>query len=357
MRATERLTRVGYAALMVGLMTVSNACANDPKFPTSESKPGISTTISPDSEKAQWESLLAIERLNSLLAKSYPTFPDFNRQKEVTLATAQAYCEQTHCNKPPDEMARAVRYLEEDDYITMLAEEEYKRPLTKEEIKMEKESRLATTIPNGNTYINRALMETLSKENKGMPEVVSQLDGQDFDTLFEISIGAHEFTHRNSKKQSKKFDSFSIELTNAEGPINFDTLDKFKIKGKDSGGNPKFIVGGDEAIVDLATKIIIEKKMGLKYFSAPKYILGGLLVIKLNIMANIPDEEFLNYANGKLPSEKLLKKWGAFKYDTSLTDLKAGVLALRDIGLAVDGFITFPSAETDINRILKLENP
>lgn len=348
---------LGFAATAVLIGSAAIGCRNESQIPTIENTPAVVRTVSAESPKTQWDSLPAVDRLNKLLAKDYPSFSDFARQKEVTLATAQAYCEQTDCNVPASEMAESVHYVNSSEFISKL-QEELKKDLTSEEKEHEKRSRLAITNSRNEIYINLFLLDLVIKEiTNSQPEIIKELGNKDLITAYEISMLAHEFTHKNFPNiQPIKFDGFSIRFPGKQDPIDFETLDRFTIEGRDSQGVPYFIDGGDEAIIDRAARIVVEKKIGLPYISTPEYVSGSVLVRKLNGMAKISDDEFLKYVNGKLPSEDLLRKWGAHKLNKGLTDLKTGVLVLRGIGLAVQGFISFKDAETDINRYLNITN-
>lgn len=349
------------AAAALGIVVFSTDCADQRTAPVEDV--AISRSLTSESPKTAWETLPAIERLKKLLSKEYPVFIGFDRQKEVTLATAQAYCEHTKCNVSFEELIRKTHYIDEKTYVEKVIKEESIRRLTPEEIKEIEKTRkqgFALASSSGEIYINKdALNRSVETISVKQPDIIRQIGNKDIRTVEEINIQVHEWTHENrsnAKEEPITFDGFSIRLPGRQSPVNFDILDNFDLQGKDSQGVRYFITGGNEAITDFATLILVRRKMGLYYRSNPYYGQGANLIEKLNKMADISDEEFLRHVNGELSSVDLLIKWGAFKRDPSRTDLKEGIRALTMVGLAVQGLIVFQDAERDINLRLKLQH-
>lgn len=350
----NEILRFAATAAIIASGTLSTSCNQETQQPTIDSRPGISSPSVPDLQKQSWNKLPAKDRISRLLQKDYPDFSGFNRQKEVATATSQNYCEQTRCGLSPEQIARDIYYVDSNLFIQALMPEMPNKTLTPKEIDKEKATRLAITNSNGQIYINQELMdEVINDMTDNDPDTIKQLGSKDLRTAYEISILAHEITHKNklTKKIPDNFDGFSLGLPGEPERIIFNILNGFQIEGKNPSGDAKFIVGGDEAITDRAARIIVEKKMGLPYLSIPEYIRGSILVRRLNSIADVSDDDFLSHVRGELSQSQLLEKWGAHRIGAFNTgsDLKAGILTLAEIGLAVQGIIGFQEVEQGIN--------
>lgn len=303
-----------------------------------------------ESPQQSWNNLPAIERLNRLLQKNYPSFSDFNRQAETTLATAQEYSKQTGYTSP-DRLASAVHYVNEDEFISEFDKDGKDRgqiSLTKDQIDEYKKSTSAFTTLGGEIYINQDLIE----EQINNPDIIQQTGNKDIRTLLEICLQIHEINHKNTKLENISFEEFSLRLPGDPVSIKYTKMNGFKIGGIGPQGNLTYLSGGNEAITDLAAFNIVNKKMGFRYLTSPKYAGGSNLIKMHNNIANVSDEEFLKHVRGDLPQSQLLEKWGSHKIETPNTrsNLRKGISTLIEIALATQGFVNFLDVEKNINN-------
>lgn len=353
----RRLKQASAAAAVFGIVALTSAdCAVQPTTPSPENTLTVSRALTPESPKASWDVLSPIVRLKKLLYKDYPNFEGFDRQKEVTLATAQAYCQQTKCNIPAIDLANAVQFLNEGAYIAKRLEDN-DHPLSPEEIEDWKKTKIGMTNLKREIYINQTSMDNFVNIviNKH-PYVANKLEGMDVRTAFAISLLAHEFTHLNLiavKRPPITIDVFSVSMPGMNS-IKFDALEDFRFKGSDTLGTQKAITGGDEAITDLAALIIVGKKMKLPHITDPQLGRGVDLIDKLNKMAGVSDDEFLKYVRGEIPSTDLLKIYGASKIDPTAIDLNVGIKVFSLVGFAMHKAISFENAENEIRNTVKL---
>ncbi len=355
MKSPERWVKRGLGGMAVmGLIACSADNAAQPITPTIDNnRLNVTRTLTPESQKASWDSLSPIVRLKKLLYKDYPQFEGFDRQKEVVIATAQAYCSVTKCIVSAQDLSSSVQYLEPAEFIINLQEKFKSSVMTPEEARFEIETRLAvTTYDKEKILVNQKLLKEIIEYKKSEdPNLIARLGYEDLETAFEISMLIHEFTHKNTIRNRNKFDGFSMKFPNKTDAVSFDILDEFIIEGSDSTKRPFYIMGGEEAIIDLAARMISEKRMGLKYISFDSsYETGADLIEYINSIAEMPDEEYLNYVRGNLQPSKYIEKIGSFRkkgWEKS-TNFKKGVLTLAEIGIAVDGIFNIKKTEESI---------
>lgn len=349
------ITRLVLGAVALGITNFSSGCGIESA--TIDNKPAVSGTIAPEFLKAQWDGLSPIERLKKLLDKDNPIFEGFNHQQETITALAQAYCQQTKCNLSANEMAEAVHYVDKDTFVEKLMSEDPTHKFDLAELNNDEMLFTGFTTMSGEIYINEEEQERYIEFVSAKPDIEKLIGDNDIRTLEIISGVAHEFTHQNIVNTSEEpvsFKGFSIRLPEKQDIINFHTLDKFVLIGENSDGTTYSFKGGSEAIVDLATLIIVRRLIGPYYISNSIYGQGVNLVDKLNSMANISDDEFLQYVSGELPPENLFIRWGAFKRSQGKSDLLEGIIAFGMVGSIVQEGTSFQFAEDTINSRLKL---
>lgn len=341
----ERFLRGASAAIILG-STLGTACTDSNSVRPTETRPVVSGIVRSNAETT-WDSSPPVERLKRLEVKSFPSIREFDLNKEISLATAQFYCEQTKCNNPPEQMAASVLFVDENEFFQKL-EIDIQRKYSAEDLNKEKEKQLAFTTKNKDAiYINQTLLEKIIQElNASQPELAKQLGNKDLIIIIKKSLLVHEFAHKNLLPQSKTFPAFLIHLPGNDQSINFGQLYGFEISGKSQDGKTVFyITGGDEAITERATQIIAENSrsyIGL----IPEYTSGASFVNQLNAKSEIANNEFLKYASGELPSEELIKKWGK-------GDFKKGLMVLAAIGLNAQGLTSVKETQGFIDDILK----
>lgn len=295
--------------------------------------------------EATWNALPSVEKLKKLELRDFSQIREYNLDREISIATAQFYCEQTKCNSSASQMAASVSYLGEDEFIDKLGIETQKQ-YSKQDIS-EKEWLAFTTKNRDNIYIDQTLLyKVIQKINKTQPEIAKKLGKKDLEIVIKKSILIHEFTHRNLHPQFKTFSAFSLSLPSYDQPINFNQLYGFEISGKSQDEKKVFYIeGGDEAVTERATQIIARKSESyigvVQEFSS-----GASFVQQLNTKAGVTNDEFLKYLNGQLASEELVKKWGK-------GDFKKGIMMLAAIGLNVQGFTSTKETQRFIDNILK----
>lgn len=339
----EALIRFTATAALIGSAAFSAACNNG--RPSSVDSHKTSITL-PVESRSQWDNLPATERLRRITTRDLPPVINLNRQQETKLATVQNYCSQTSSSMLPDELMPSIEFVNEDKFISQLSAE-LGIILNDAEIAMEKESRLAIATLDGKIYINQDLIDKMAKDM----EVDPKLKNYDPKTVLEISTITHELVHKDKEIDSVSFKGFSLSLPGNPNAINFNKLIGFKIEGKDTQGKEYNMLGGDEAITDYAASIIAGKRTGLPFISPLKYSEGSKLIGLLNRVANISDEEFLGYVEGKMPQSQLLEKWGAHrtgKFNTG-NNLKTGILTLAEVAIVTQGLANFQEVEKDIN--------
>lgn len=327
----ETFVRFAATVALVGSAAFPAACNSQDPTIESPNKTSVAQTAE---SNFQWNNLPARERLRRIATKDFPSFTDFNRQQEIILATVQEYKNQTAWDLSTSELVKSIRYLSEDDFISEVSRE-LGRTFSASEIAEEKRSRLAITTADGKIFINQDLVAIAANDIKL---------NYDPRTILEISALSHELTHKNKKTKSITFKTLTMFGKD------FDTLNGFKIEGRDSQDKRVYLLGGEEAITDHAASIIVGKKMGFPYIAT--YVQGEELIAMLNRIANISDEEFLMYVQGKQPQYKLLEKWGALRTGklNSEENLKNGILTLTKVALATQGLIDFQAVEREINN-------
>lgn len=259
----------------------------------------------------------------------------------VVLDTASFYCERTKCHKTPEEMAINVFFVGTEDFTRHL-EGELGHKLGEKERRQEEMTRLEITTGQGQIFINERLFEEVLRR----PQDYLPLEATR--RVIAESLLIHAFSHVNSTKQEYKFSPFSLRIGRIGVP-ELGTLRGFKLVGRQEDGRPYYLTGADEAITEFTARII--GKEG-RYISLVKnYSDGGDLIEQLNKRAGISSWEFLQYANGNFPQQKLLQRWGALKNHSS-PDEKAAVMALAVIGLRAEGIFNKIQAVKAIEEIL-----
>ncbi|MBI2049494.1 hypothetical protein HYT32_01075 [Candidatus Roizmanbacteria bacterium] len=346
MGGPERIARVFLGSVVaLGIANFSSGCERD-SAPTIDNKPPVSGALTSESPKEAWEALSPIVRLEKLSYNDYPIFEGFNPQKETTLATVQLYCQQTKCNFSASaiELANAVHFIGEEEF-------NQKR---QEAFGADIDSAHGILNFNKRIYINQTFMDNFINETtNNKPDVINELENKDLRTAYIVSFLAHELALINilPTEQHIFFDSFSITDPRVkEETIEFNRFYDFEIHGEGF-----YIDLGKYAIMDFAAYIIVGK-MGLPYVQDPAFIPGSNLIKKLNRMADISNDKFLQYANGELSPLGLMKEWGRFKRDPSRNDVVEGILAFSNLALAMHELIPFQEAEENINKILKLNS-
>ena len=103
-----------------------------PAAPRVESSP-IIVKVSEITSVNEWNTLPALVRIQRLQILSYPSIEKFDARKELVLASAQFYCEQTQCKIKPEEMANNVFFVPPTRFIEEV-EKDAGRKFTKEEV-------------------------------------------------------------------------------------------------------------------------------------------------------------------------------------------------------------------------------
>ena len=339
----ERIIGSLSTAILIG-SSLGSACDN-PKPMNPTETPAITKTTQP--AESVWNGLTPMERLRRLEIRDFPKTKDFDLDKELSLATAQFYCQVTKCNKSSEQMAASVSYLTDDEIVKKTVIET-NVALSEEDLNKQKKKQLAfTTRDKKAIYVNSTLLKEVIRKIYTSPQELQEeeLGDKDLTTVVKMSILVHEFTHMNSQPQTKDFFAFSASLPDIEGPINFGQIYGFEILGNTQDGKIFYIEGGNEAVTERAAQLI-GSKSGLYVGVADEYSNGADLVDQLNKGTDVTNEEFLKYVSGQLPSEKLIEKWGK-------GDFKTGVLLLASIGLYVQGYTTVNDTQEYIEDVLE----
>lgn len=342
MNNRERIARFAVAAAIIGTSAFLSACGNSSPKPES---PTLSQTQ--ESLDVSWDKLPARERLQRLASKDYALSPNLDRQKETVVATAEEFARLT--NSSSKNLIESVIFLNGDIFVTELSKE-LNTVLSPQEVEKEKQSRLAITTSDGKIFINQDLLGNAANGLLNLEE----LKDSNPRTISETDTLIHEFIHKIKRTHSTSFEAFSLRLPNNPDPINFDTVNGFKIVGKDSQGKEKYLIEGDEAITDLAAGIIA-KRIGVLYFSNPQYISGAMLVKSLNQITNVSDDDFLGYVLGEKDQAQMLAKWGSHRIAGLIaeSDVKTGALTLAEIAISTKGLVDYREVEKDIAENFK----
>lgn len=334
----------------IGLVAAElvNGCARPPVVPTRQPTPRP-TEARPT--EIPWSARSATARMQVLEYKKYPAIEGFDADKELALATAELYCQATNCRFAPGRMASAISYVDSEIILQKVREIEGKE-FSKEEAEKLKVEQVALTTPKGEIYINNSILDNkLKRIPQVQPEIMQRLAGKDLEAIIKRSILIHEFTHMNLPYREMDIERFSLRVPGANGPVNFETMVGFRFKGKDLD-KTYYMQGSDEAVTEYGA-IVIARKNRLVYMSIGiNYTEGAAFIFDLNKAANITDGEFLRYINGDLPADLLLRRWGSLRRNESMTQLKAGTLALVGISLSTQGVWRLEDALKYINEIL-----
>jgi hypothetical protein len=265
----------------------------------------------------------------------------------ITSEVAAFYTERTWCRLSAEEMAKRVTFSNFDDFFSALQTEAGRSMSSEERIK-ERHERLEITTADGRVFFNMDLFnEVVSKlliQNK-----IAEASSKENLTRLDLvqSVLFHAFSHVNEENTDIEFEPFSLQIPGKDGLITFDTISGYTISGKDKNGKTQYISGTEEAITE-RTAIIIGSGMGKGYLSiGGGYAEGADMIARINQAANISDEEFLSYVNGKQQKEEYLRRISTLR-DPSGTDIKPAILALSVVGLAVNGVIKPEEANQQI---------
>lgn len=297
------------------------------------------------SSEESWRKLSPLGRIQRLQILSYPSIEKFDARKELILASAQFYCEQTLCKIKPEEMASNVFFVSPTRFIEE-AEKDLAIKLSNEEREDQLRTRVEMVNKENKSFINIDLHSRIIDEiKKSQPDVVRQLGNRDLITVFNKSLFFHLFSHMNQTKTVYSFDPFSLRgIPTKRGRINIPEmgrLEGFTFVGRQDG-TQIFIHGAKEAVTEL-TANILGRKTGAYLSLITEYNNGAGLIQMFNQKAGITDEEFLSYVNGTSSIKDFLRKWGSIK-NSSVSEEKAALLGLVLIGLYTDGVIKYEDA-------------
>lgn len=264
----------------------------------------------------------------------------------ITSEIATFYTEQTWSKLSAEEMASRVTFSSFDDFINILGKE-LGREIFPEEKAKERQERVEITTDDGRVYFNLDLFYEVAKKIV-LDSYFSGASGEDKITRENVlqSVLFHAFSHVNEENSELSFDPFSLQIPGKDGLITFDTLSGYTFAGKDKDGKSQYINGTEEAITE-RTAIIIGSRAGTYLSFGGGYSEGANMIADINKAANISDEEFLSYVNGRQQKEEYLRRISALR-DPSGTDIKPAILALSVVGLAVDGIIKPEEANQQI---------
>lgn len=304
-------------------------------FPTDERK------------RADWLTLDPKERINRLELKQYPNFTDFSSETELINACAQFYCRALRCS--PSALTTKVLFV---DTPRILEEIEFdnQRKLTEEE-REEHGSKTTEMVSDsrGLILINKDNLQREANKFLEQNRNNKEIEGRDAYTIFLKSVLFHAFSHANVSKEEITFNDITVL---GQTPTIYNRLGSgFVFLGKSADGSQLFQNGGDEALTDyLGT--VIGQETGT-YVAGSAYKSGVRLVEMLNLRANIPIVEFIDYYTGRRPKKELFRRWGAIKNPTQ-PDEQAALAVLLTIGLRVNNpeDITQDQAVSKVNQLL-----
>lgn len=361
MRLRERVFRLGLTAAVIGATNIGNGCVENPQK-SSPDHPASTTTalvvprraeITPTPSisfsENEWISLSALEKIQNLERRRYPTIEHFDPVKEMILATAQFYCEQTICRISPEETVSGTFFVDSEGFINQF-QKRVGRNLTEAEKERELRQRLEFVTDTNQIFINEPFYQQLIHDFSRLPTRGQPVD---IDTAmgFTKSLFLHAFSHTNSTNERVSFEAFSIRLPRGIG-ANLTHLEGFDIIGEfiEGGAGPFYIKGAEEAKAELNAVIIGERSGG--YLSiVPEYSAGLSLIKSVNRRANISDQEFLEYVSGDRPLREFLRRWGSLK-NRFQPDEKAAVMALAVVGIRVQADIQHEEAIRAIENYL-----
>lgn len=316
----------------------------------------IVTPAAPRVESSpEWNQLPAFIRIQRLETLLYPSIEKFDARKELILASAQFYCEQTKCKIKPEKMADSIFFVSPSQFIEEV-EKDFERKLSDEEREDQLKTRPEIVNRKNESFINKDLIdEFMEFAKRDNPEGVRQLGNLDFKTVYTKSLLFHIFSHMNQIDSVYSFSGFSLRGIRTKTRVinvpNIDRLEGFAFVGETEGKQSFYINGTHEAVTEL-TAITIGKKSGIYLSIVPRFNRGAMLIDMFNNRSGITDQEFLEYANGTRPIKDFLTKWGRLK-NASMPDEKAAILALAHIGLFVDGFMEYQETRQDVENLLR----
>ena len=299
--------------------------------PTLESKQKIAVPT-PESPKAQWDKLPALERLKRLRANN-SNLEGFDRQDEDTRAVVEFFCQNVMCSIPPDEIIENhFVYVDSTNISQKLKERGF--DLTDSQISQEEES-MSFVIqkpppdnPNTTIFINS---DVIGREAKRAVEEQPKLG--------EIPNFEAYLT------QKTKFISLGyLNIPNEELALNepFHYGDYyiykfigFRVGAKDEKGDEVKLPGIRIAMAELLAQKI-STKSGFKLVNTT-YKDGVELLSQLVSAAGISDQEFMEYTDGQRSISEFVERIGSLKKNESYDSQSVGANAIIEVGFVTSG--------------------
>ncbi len=286
----------------------------------------------------EWQGVPSLTRIQELELKRYPSFAEFDGTKELAMATAQFYCEQTTCKTSAKEMGGNIFFVSPERFIEE-AQKDVGRTLSQAEINDQLDNRLEmVSNKTKQSFINSDLLKQVMERTKQeSPDVVASLQkkGIDFETVYKKSLFFHIYAHKAQQENTYTFAPFSMQIpTKTEGTIKvprIGTLEGFTFVGERENGKPIYINGAKEAVAERDAQIV-GSRSGPYLTLAYKDSAG--LVAQLNRLSGVSDNEFLAVAHGQKDVAEMFKKWATL--NKTKPDERTGVLALAAVGLQID---------------------
>lgn len=354
----NEVIRLATATAIIAAGFFGRGCNEQQKPPAAPPVPAAPSDFPPEkgdsyvilAEVSQWKQLSPLERIRNLEAKNYASIPDFQPKRELILASAQFYCQETKCKRPAKDITEDVYFLPPEEFLLKVEEELGRRANQWQDVYY-RHSVLEITSQNGLIFINRNVLNNTITELKNFPAITDALDGRDFEAVLLKSILFHSFAHANGSQEITNFPPFLLPFSLGT-PILIERMKGFRFVTRQADGTETFVGGANEAITEL-TATYLANRTG-KYLSPGgfgSYASGASFIAQLNKRAGISQEEFLLYAGGEFPVGDFFQRWGAIK-NPSQPDKQAAIIAFSAIGSHVQGMINPEETQMIINILL-----
>lgn len=316
--------------------------------PTVEFGPQPATPIAKENKGGKTDVSSAIATINRLEAQTKPL--DATGIKQLSQAAAELYCSATPCKYTPAELVNRIHFVPNSQFNQAIKDDPTRAQPTSSGTSIE--------FVNGKGEIYFDADEFKKLEESITPDVLPRYRGKNPAIATRKTTILHAIGHLHESNQDYQR-KVSIPSLNVQ-VIGFTGFQPIYLT---QNGGIGFIFGTNEAADEAATAIIAEKNGGFYHAhpAAQTYREGASLILAINKLSGIQSDEYLQYQNGSLNIEGLLKKWGALK-NRQNPDIDAAIQALVFIGLRTQtvhdkpGTDSFPLPRTiqEINRSLNI---
>ncbi|MCL5073084.1 MAG: hypothetical protein M1308_19675 [Actinobacteria bacterium] len=339
------------AATAIGFSTL-NGCTEPNPSPIS--RPVITYTPEAGSQlldlkEQAWRQLSPLERINRLEEGRLPDFRSFNLTKELVVATAQFYHQETNSPITPDEMVQNVS-IKHPEQIASELENSLQIQLGPAQKKSLSLMRVIES-EGKKVFINSDILALDIQtyiDNGGA--VLLQLKGKDITTVYTKGMLFAAFSAINASKEKLLIKNPPVVIAVGNDLIEINSLNEFALFGHDTNTGENFVGDGARIAFDSYISLNIGTKSG-SYTGRDTNVLAAGLVRHLNQKIKMDDEEFLDYYFGRKNAENFLIRIASAK-DPISPDIKTSLQVLAVIGLCFDGKISSEDAKNRIDTLL-----